>query len=89
MDSGDDDESLPQMTGKFADWENAKYLELLNKYGEPVQANPAAERAFGQEFCYRKKSSWKAHPNKFNRDAYRAWQAANGGKWVGFAWRLK
>ena len=45
VDSGDDDESPEQMTGKFADWENAKYLELLNKYGEPVQANPAAERA--------------------------------------------
>ena len=90
VDSGDDDESpqqMPQqMTGYFPAWENAKYLELLNKYGEPKKANPEALRAFSQEFCYRKKASITSHPSYFNKGAYDAWRAANGGKWVGFTW---
>jgi len=86
VDSGDDDASPEQLTGYFADWENAKYLELLNKYGEPKKANPEALRAFMQEFCYRKKASITSHPSHFNKGAYDAWRAANGGKWVGFTW---
>ena len=77
------------MTGYFPAWENAKYLELLNKYGEPKKANPEALRAFSQEFCYRKKASITSHPSYFNKGAYDAWRAANGGKWAGFTWRLK
>ncbi len=86
VDSGDNNESPKQMTGYFPDWENVKYLELLNKYGEPKKANPEALRAFMQEFCYRKKSSITSHPSYFNKGAYDAWRAANGGKWVGFTW---
>ena len=86
VDSGDDNESPKQMTGYFPDWENVKYLELLNKYGEPKKANPEALRAFMQEFCYRKKASITSHPSHFNKGAYDAWRAANGGKWVGFTW---
>ena len=59
---------------------------LLNKYGEPKKANPEALRAFSQEFCYRKKASITSHPSYFNKGAYDAWRAANGGKWVGFTW---
>ena len=86
VDSGDNNESPKQLAGYYADWENAKYLELLNKYGEPKKANPQALRAFMQEFCYRKKSSITSHPSYFNKGAYDAWRAANGGKWVGFTW---
>ena len=86
VDSCDDNESPKQMTGYFPDWENVKYLELLNKYGEPKKANPEALRAFMQEFCYRKKASITSHPSHFNKGAYDAWRAANGGKWVGFTW---
>ena len=86
VDSGDENESPKQMTGYFPAWENAKYLELLNKYGEPKKANPEALRAFSQEFCYRKKASITSHPSYFNKGAYDAWRAANGGKWVGFTW---
>ena len=86
VDSGDENESPKQTTGYFPAWENAKYLELLNKYGEPKKANPEALRAFSQEFCYRKKASITSHPSYFNKGAYDAWRAANGGKWVGFTW---
>ena len=36
-----------------SDWENAKYLELLNKYGEPKKANPEALRASSRSSGYR------------------------------------
>ena len=85
-DSDEDGEPPQQMTGYFPPWENEIYLNLLNKYGEPKKANPEALRAFMQEFCYRKKASITSHPSHFNKGAYDAWRAANGGKWVGFTW---
>ena len=92
------------MTGYFPPWENEIYLNLLNKYGQPLQENHRAVTAFQQEFNYRVWSSVTAHPNKFNgtqtthktgprggkikSTVYRDWVEANGGEWVGFQWRL-
>ena len=92
------------MTGYFPPWENEIYLNLLNKYGQPLQENHRAVTAFQLEFNYRVWSSVTAHPNKFNgaqtthktgprggkikSTVYRDWVEANGGKWVGFQWRL-
>ena len=103
-DSDEDGEPPPQMTGYFPPWENEIYLNLLNKYGQPLQENHRAVMAFQQEFNYRVWSSVTAHPNKFNgaqtthktgprggkikSTVYRDWVEANGGKWVGFQWKL-
>ena len=92
------------MKGYFPPWENEIYLNLLNKYGQPLQENHRAVTAFQQEFNYRVWSSVTAHPNKFNggqrthktgprggkirSTVYRDWVAANGGEWVGFQWKL-
>ena len=93
-----------QMTGYFPPWENEIYLNLLNKYGQPLQENHRAVTAFQLEFNYRVWDSVTAHPNKFNgaqtthktgprggkikNTVYKDWVAANGGEWVGFPWRL-
>ena len=103
-DSDEDGEPPQQMTGYFPPWENEIYLNLLNKYGQPLQENHRAVTAFQQEFNYRVWSSVTAHPNKFNggqtthktgprggkirSTVYRDWVEANGGKWVGFQWKL-
>ena len=92
------------MTGYFPPWENEIYLNLLNKYGQPLKENHRAVMAFQQEFNYRVWDSVRAHPNKFNggqtthktgprggkirSTVYRDWVEANGGKWVGFQWKL-
>ena len=75
-------------TGKYACFENAAYRELLNKHGQPCNANPAAKAAFLTRFRYRSWPSVSAHPNKFNLDEYKEWQGGGKGKWVGFQWRL-
>ena len=75
-------------TGKYACFENAAYRELLNKHGQPCNANPAAKAAFLTRFRYRSWPSISAHPNKFNLDEYKEWQGGDKGKWVGFQWRL-
>ena len=85
-DSGDDDEPPEQFRGSFTDWEDAKYLKLLIRYGQPLKANPPAKKAFLEEFAYRSEASVTAHVNAFNVGAYKAWRAANGGRWAGFAW---
>ena len=65
------------------------YRELLNKYGQPCNANPAAKAAFLTRFRYRSWPSISAHPNKFNLDEYKEWRGrGDKGKWVGFQWRL-
>ena len=103
-DSDEDGEPPQQMTGYFPPWENEIYLNLLNKYGQPLQENHRAVMAFQQEFNYRVWDSVRAHPNKFNggqtthktgprggkikSTVYRDWVEANGGKWVGFQWKL-
>ena len=100
----EDSEPPPQLTGYFPPWENEIYLNLLNKYGQPLKENHRAVTAFQQEFNYRVWSSVTAHPNKFNgaqtthktgprggkikSTVYKDWVEANGGKWVGFQWRL-
>ena len=86
QDSDDDSEPLEPLTGSFTDWEDAKYLELLIRYGQPKKENPPAMRKFLEEFCYRAEKSVTAHVNAFNIGAYKAWRAANGGRWAGFAW---
>ena len=58
-------------TGKYACFENSAYRELLNKYGQPCNANPAAKAAFLTRFRYRSWPSVSAHPNKFNLDEYK------------------
>ena len=68
--------------------ENAAYRELLNKHGQPCNANPAAKAAFLTRFRYRSWPSISAHPNKFNLDEYKEWQGGDKGKWVGFQWQL-
>ena len=98
-----DGEPPQQMTGYFPPWENEIYLNLLNKYGQPLKENHRAVMAFQQEFNYRVWSSVTAHPNKFNggqtthktgprggkikSTVYKDWVAAHGGEWVGFQWR--
>ena len=82
----DDSEPPPPFRGSFTDWEDAKYLELLIRYGQPLKANPPAMKEFLEEFGYRAKASVTAHVNAFNVGAYKAWRAANGGRWAGFAW---
>ena len=86
VDSGDDDEPPQQFRGSFTDWEDDKYLKLLIRYGQPLKANPPAMKEFLEEFGYRAKASVTAHVNAFNVGAYKAWRAANGGRWAGFAW---
>ena len=74
-------------TGKYACFENAAYRELLNKHGQPCNANPAAKAAFLTRFRYRSWPSISAHPNKFNLDEYKEWQGGDKDKkWVGFQW---
>ena len=75
-------------TGKYACFENAAYRELLNKHGQPCNANPAAKAAFLTRFRYRSWPSISAHPNKFNLDEYKEWRSGDKDKWVGFQWRL-
>ena len=75
-------------TGKYACFENAAYRALLNKYGQPCNANPAAKAAFLTRFRYRSWPSISAHPNKFNLDEYKEWRGGDKDKWVGFQWRL-
>ena len=75
-------------TGKYACFENAAYRELLNKHGQPCNANPAAKAAFLTRFRYRSWPSISAHPNRFNLDEYKEWQGGHKDKWVGFQWRL-
>ena len=75
-------------TGKYACFENAAYRELLNKHGQPCNANPAAKAAFLTRFRYRSWPSISAHPNKFNLDEYKEWRGGDKDKWVGFQWRL-
>ena len=75
-------------TGKYACFENAAYRELLNKHGQPCNANPAAKAAFLTRFRYRSWPSVSAHPNKFNLDEYKEWQGGDKDKCVGFQWRL-
>jgi hypothetical protein len=86
QDSDDDSEPPEPFKGSFTDWEDAKYLELLIRYGQPLKANPPAMKKFLEEFGYRAKASVTAHVNAFNVGAYKAWRAANGGRWAGFAW---
>ena len=71
-------------TGKmFTDEEDERYLALLNKYGQPKKANPSNwKEAFGRHFPERSLQSWAAHVNAFNVGEYKAWQAANPGRWV-------
>ena len=71
-------EPPPPFRGSFTDWEDAKYLELLIRYGQPLKANPPAMKKFLEEFGYRAKASVTAHVNAFNVGAYKAWRAANG-----------
>ena len=75
-----------------------------SNHGQPLQENHRAVTAFQLEFNYRVWSSVTAHPNKFNgaqtthktgprggkikSTVYRDWVEANGGKWVGFQWKL-
>ena len=82
----DDSEPPPPFRGSLTDWEDAKYLKLLIRYGQPLKANPPAMKEFLEEFGYRAKASVTAHVNAFNVGAYKAWRAANGGRWAGFAW---
>ena len=86
QDSDDDSEPLEPLTGSFTDWEDAKYLELLILHGQPKKDNPPAMKKFLEEFCYRAKAGVTAHVNAFNIGAYKTWRAANGGRWVHFAW---
>ena len=82
----DDSEPPPPFRGSLTDWEDAKYLKLLIRYGQPLKANPPAMKEFLEEFGYRAKASVTAHVNAFNVGAYKAWRAANGGRWAGSAW---
>ena len=87
QDSDDDNEEPPPpFRGSFTDWEDAKYLELLIRYGQPLKANPPAKKKFLEEFSYRAEASVTAHVNAFNVGAYKTWRAANGGQWAPFAW---
>ena len=87
QDSDDDNEEPPPpFRGSFTDWEDAKYLELLIRYGQPKNENPPAMQKFLEEFGYRARASVTAHVNAFNVGAYKTWRAANGGQWAPFAW---
>ena len=86
QDSDDDSEPPEPFRGSFTDWEDAKYLELLILHGQPKKDNPPAMKKFLEEFCYRAKAGVTAHVNAFNIGAYKTWRAANGGRWVHFAW---
>ena len=87
QDSDDDNEEPPPpFRGSFTDWEDAKYLELLVRYGQPKNENPPAMQKFLEEFGYRARASVTAHVNAFNVGAYKTWRAANGGQWAPFAW---
>ena len=51
QDSDDDNEEPPPpFRGSFTDWEDAKYLELLIRYGQPKNENPPAMQKFLEEF---------------------------------------
>ena len=78
----------PPFTGKYAPFENAAFLELLNKHGQPCNANPAARDAFLTRFRYRSRPSVDAHPNRFNLVDYKTWRGGDKDKWVGFQWGL-
>ena len=86
QDSDDDSEPPEPLKGTFTDWEDAKYLELLIRYGQPKNENPPAMQKFLEEFGYRARASVTAHVNAFNVGAYKTWRAANGGQWAPFAW---
>ena len=87
QDSDDDNEEPPPpFRGSFTDWEDAKYLELLIRYGQPKNENPPAMQKFLEEFGYRARASVTAHVTAFNVGAYKTWRAANGGQWAPFAW---
>ena len=86
QDSDDDSEPPEPFRGSFTDWEDAKYLELLIRYGQPKNENPPAMQKFLEEFGYRARASVTAHVTAFNVGAYKTWRAANGGQWAPFAW---
>ena len=71
----------------FTAEENERYLALLNQYGQPVKKNAPAWAAFGQAFPDRSEQSWAARVGVFNKSEYDDWRKANGGAFVGFAWR--
>jgi hypothetical protein len=77
----------PPFTGKYACVENTAFLEMLNKHGQPCNANPAARGAFLTRFRYRSRPSVDAHSNHYNLDEYKTWRGGDNGRWVGFQWR--
>ena len=88
-----------KISGSFQPWEDAKFGELLNKYGQPKknssEMNDPAVKAFEAEFNYRVWASVVPHVNIFNYKEYKAWRIERGGKqpdgvdgpWVGFSWK--
>ena len=88
-----------KISGSFQPWEDAKFGELLNKYGQPkankLERNGPAVAAFEAEFNYRVWASVVPHVNIFNDKEYKAWRMEKGGKtpdgvggpWVGFSWK--
>ena len=85
-------------TGKFTPAEDARYLALLNQYGQPKKGdgkdkNPAAWAAFSEAFSYRSQPSWTARLGVFNHEEYKVWQNWTTGPkrpqngWIGFQWR--
>ena len=88
-----------KISGSFQPWEDAKFGELLNKYGQPKknssEMNDPAVKAFEAEFNYRMWASVVPHVNIFNYKEYKAWRIERGGKqpdgvdgpWVGFSWK--
>ena len=83
-------------TGPFTTAEDARYLALLNQYGQPKKKeNPAAFAAFSEAFSYRSQPSWAARLGEFNHEEYKVWQNWTTGPkrplngWVGFQWRKK
>ena len=51
--------------GKFTEEEDKLYVDLLNKFGQPIKANKKAWKEFGVAFHYRSEHSWPAHANAF------------------------
>ena len=89
-----------KISGSFQPWEDVRFCELLNKYGQPKkntsEENDPAVKAFEAEFNYRVWASVVPHVNIFNDKEYKEWRIKNGGKkpdgvgglWVGdFVWK--
>ena len=90
-----------KITGSFQPFEDVKFGELLNKYGQPKknssEMNDPAVKAFEAEFNYRVWASVVPHVNVFNHKEYKEWRIKKGGKapdgvggpWVGddFVWK--